>query len=259
MKWFKHDTDCDRSEGLACLLAGLGWEGYGKWFRLLEIVASKMDETDRCSISYPLWWYCDQFKTSPRKTWDFLKTCEKLLKISVETSQELERNLNETQSKLQQNSSLFRKELIKIEIPNLLKKRDNHTKNLQVACKKLAPRYKSKDKDKDKDMSNPENGITYQAIVDLYHEILHELPSVVKLTTKRQSYLKARLNSNITSKGGRHVKTLEFWKAYFTRVRDSDFLMGDNERGWQTSFDFLITEKAFMKIIESHSDYFKRR
>ena len=103
------------------------------------------------------------------------------------------------------------------------------------------------------------NDIPYRAIIDLYHRILPELPAVLTLTTKRKTHIKARWLSRITSRGGRAVATIEFWEAYFNRVRDSGFLMGENNRGWKASLDFLVSEKAFIKIIESHSDYFVER
>ena len=52
MKWFKHETDCDLSEGLNYLIDQEGFAGYGRWWRMIEIIASKMDETDRCSAEY---------------------------------------------------------------------------------------------------------------------------------------------------------------------------------------------------------------
>ena len=133
MKWFKHETDSSESEGLRLLRGLHGMAGYGRWFVLLEIVASKMDtNTDRCSVSYPLSWWSEKLDLSPRKTWIFLKSCEKLCKISVETASELLSNCNGTDIKLQRNCIISRTELVSVSVPNLLNKRDSHNKTREA-------------------------------------------------------------------------------------------------------------------------------
>lgn len=113
MKWFKHETDCDKSEGLNYLIDNFGWEGYGRWFRLLEIIASKMDETDKCSVKYS------------KKKWSELLGLKQFKLDSL-----LECFQNKLKTNVKQNDND-----IEISIPNLLKKRDNYTRNLQVNSK----------------------------------------------------------------------------------------------------------------------------
>ena len=48
IKWFKHETDSKDSEKLKDVIAEFGYEGYGWYWRIMEIVACKMDETGRC-------------------------------------------------------------------------------------------------------------------------------------------------------------------------------------------------------------------
>lgn len=133
MKWFKHDTDAHRSEGLTALQAKLGLGALGRWWVLLEIIAEKMDSTDKCSVEYPVRWWCEKLQYSPRELWDFLKTCEQHCKILVETSPELDASLTRTESKLQSNSIALKHELIRVLVPNLLKKRDEyHEKSRQT-------------------------------------------------------------------------------------------------------------------------------
>jgi len=127
--WFKHETDADESESLNLIIGKYGMAGYGRWYRLLEIVAAKMDcKTDRCSVSYPLSYWGNKLDLSPRAAWDFLKTCEQFIGISVETTPELTSSLSQTGVKLQINSKRSRNELVLVTIPNLLKKRDSHNK-----------------------------------------------------------------------------------------------------------------------------------
>ncbi len=82
----------------------------------------------------------------------------------------------------------------------------------------------------------------YQAIIDLYHEALPELPAVKALNAKRKQAIKARWNSEDKT------KNLDYWKGYFQHVRRSNFLMGST--GWMANIDFLFTESKYIKIIE---------
>ena len=84
-----------------------------------------------------------------------------------------------------------------------------------------------------------------QEIVNLYHEILPELPGIRDLTPKRQTALRARWRSH------KRFQNLDWWRQYFEHVRESDFLMGRVPgKPWQADFDFLIRSEKFQKIIE---------
>lgn len=115
MKWFKHDTDAFTSEGVSALIESEGFAGYGRWMRLLEIVAFKMDETNRCHVEYPIKKWCSLLGVKQKKLISFLEVTENKLKTKV--------TVNENK--------------IRIEIPNLLNKRDNYTRHLQVSSNQL--------------------------------------------------------------------------------------------------------------------------
>lgn len=54
MRWFKHMTDAHDDETMAELTDRFGLEGYGLWWRILEIIASKMDKnSDKCEATFP--------------------------------------------------------------------------------------------------------------------------------------------------------------------------------------------------------------
>jgi len=42
---------------------------------------------------------------------------------------------------------------------------------------------------------------------------------------------------------------LDFWEAYFTEIRKSDFLMG-RKTDYKADFDFMVTHSKFIKVIE---------
>ena len=131
LKWFKHDTDCALSEGLSFLIEMEGWAGYGRWFRLLEIVASKMDKTPRCHAEYSIQRWCSLLGLKHKKLRTFLELTENKLKTKVVCSGNI----------------------IKISIPNLLNKRDNYTKDLVVTTKKLPSKEVEVEVEVDKDIN----------------------------------------------------------------------------------------------------------
>lgn len=101
-----------------------------------------------------------------------------------------------------------------------------------------------------------------QTVVDLYHEILPELPSVRLMNDQRRKAVSSLWKFALTSKksdGSPRATTgpeaMEWVRGYFTRARDNDFLMGRGHKaagheGWQCDFDFLLSEKGKKHVIE---------
>jgi len=101
-----------------------------------------------------------------------------------------------------------------------------------------------------------------QDLVDLYHEILPELPKVRLLNDGRRKAVGKLWRFVLTSKksdGTPRAETAEqatAWiRDYFGRARDNDFLMGRGYRspehaGWQCDLDFLLTDKGMKHVIE---------
>lgn len=87
----------------------------------------------------------------------------------------------------------------------------------------------------------------HQAIVDLYHEIL-EQPRVVKWTEKRQKHLLAHWRAE-----PKH-RSLDWWRNYFERVRDTPFMRGVNDRGWFADLEFLVKQGNAVKFFEGKYD-----
>lgn len=99
--------------------------------------------------------------------------------------------------------------------------------------------------------------IPYQAIVDAYHEALHELPSVAILSDSRKRLIKARWLDVLKSKrqdGTRRytdvVTGIEWWASFFQNVRHNPHWMGCNDRGWTATFDWLLNANNVHKVIE---------
>ena len=90
----------------------------------------------------------------------------------------------------------------------------------------------------------------YQSIVELYHEVLPELPSLSVLNAPRKAKLKARWRENAVH------RDLEFWRDYFGVVRASAWLMGKkpgrNGEPFRCTFDWLICPSNFVKVVEGN-------
>ena len=87
----------------------------------------------------------------------------------------------------------------------------------------------------------------YQSIVEIYHEVLPELPMVREITEAR----KRQLNSRWT--GNEKCQSLNWWKEFFEYVRESPFLMGNaNGNKWKANLEWLTKEDTFIKIIEGN-------
>lgn len=113
MKWFKHEAKARNDERIAKLEDKAGLEGYGFYFKMLEIVSENMDASDRCETTYSLTSWGRKANISSKKAVFLLQCCHDVgLIIAQRCSDD-----------------------ITVKIPNLLKYRDNHTKNLQATSK----------------------------------------------------------------------------------------------------------------------------
>lgn len=104
--------------------------------------------------------------------------------------------------------------------------------------------------------------IPIQAVIDLYHEILPDLPPVRLKTKDRERAIGKTWRWILTSKRTdetRRAETAEqalaWFRSYFERARDNDFLMGRGHRkaehaNWRCDLDFLLTDKGMKHVIE---------
>uniref|UniRef100_A0A6M3Y8Q3 Putative DNA replication initiation protein n=1 Tax=viral metagenome TaxID=1070528 RepID=A0A6M3Y8Q3_9ZZZZ len=95
------------------------------------------------------------------------------------------------------------------------------------------------------DISN--RGCPHQKIIDLYHGILcPPLPKVMILTPSRKKVLRARWNESDKT------QNLEWWEMFFGRVKKDRWVMGENDRGWTASLDWILTPKKFIEKREKY-------
>lgn len=71
------------------------------------------------------------------------------------------------------------------------------------------------------------------------------LPIAQRMTQQR----KAAIGSRLKECGG-----LEGWQAFLDKVAGSEFLTGENDRGWKADLDFISRQSQFTKIMEGGHD-----
>lgn len=80
----------------------------------------------------------------------------------------------------------------------------------------------------------------YKAVVDSYNSLCKSFPKVTKLSERRRKAIKARL---------KEYSLAELEKA-FALAEESEFLKGANNRNWQASFDWIISDSNLPKVLE---------
>ena len=87
-----------------------------------------------------------------------------------------------------------------------------------------------------------EREIKAQQVVELYNDTCVSLPSVRTLTDKRKKAIKTRLKKY----------SLSDIQKVFSIAEASDFLKGNNDRGWRADFDWLLNESNMVKVLEGN-------
>ncbi len=87
-----------------------------------------------------------------------------------------------------------------------------------------------------------------QELLKLYHSHCYKLPKVLKMTPARKTALTSRWI------GDKERQNLKWWEKFFQRVGESQFLTGNNDRGWKADFSWILKQENFYKILEGKYD-----
>lgn len=90
---------------------------------------------------------------------------------------------------------------------------------------------------------------TVAQVLQMYHEILPDLPRMLKLTDARRSLIVQRLREL-----GQGEQALQAMRAFFERVAASDFLCGRGPHGWCADLEWLMRPSNFVKVLEGRYD-----
>jgi len=73
----------------------------------------------------------------------------------------------------------------------------------------------------------------------------NDLPVARFLTAGRRAKIKRRLSD---------IGGLEVWNEALQKLSMTPFLLGDNDRRWRASLDFLLQESSLIKLLEGTYD-----
>jgi hypothetical protein len=87
-----------------------------------------------------------------------------------------------------------------------------------------------------------------QFFYELWQNHKHEkLPDIKLINDQRKKAIKARWQE---------MPDTHYWKQVLLKINESDFLLGNNKRGWVANFDFFIRPMTHIKVMEGfYSNY----
>jgi hypothetical protein len=106
IRWFKHISTSRNDPAIRLLLANFGFEGYGLYWTILEIIAENLDCRNITSATMTAKQWCNSVKISPKKFQKILLFCSENFGFIVKNNAKL----------------------ITINCPKLLKYRDEYSR-----------------------------------------------------------------------------------------------------------------------------------
>lgn len=101
----------------------------------------------------------------------------------------------------------------------------------------------------------------HQSIVDIYHEVLPELPRCRVLEKSRKRLINEAWRFAFTtpkSDGTPRATTLEdaldWFRRFFEKVQTIDWMMGRTPKGRRSTFDYLLSDRGRTMVIESEDE-----
>jgi hypothetical protein len=103
------------------------------------------------------------------------------------------------------------------------------------------------------ELSQKRNPCPHERIIELYHQMLPELPRIEEWNPTRRGHLNQRWAS--VGKRGAPRDNLDYWRKFFEFVRHSDFLMGrvapqPGRKRFVANLAWMVKPENFAKIIE---------
>lgn len=104
----------------------------------------------------------------------------------------------------------------------------------------------SRNSDEPNDQKTEQPRIPYQQIRELYAKHLPMLPQVKIFDEARKALIRSRWNADP------RFQSIEFWEKFFIHVSKSNFLTGQGDSSWRSSFDWILKPANFKKIVEGN-------
>lgn len=231
MRWFKHYSDAHTSESLSTLILDLGFEGYGRYWMLMEFLAFKFDgETTEFKFHPAI-----VRETLRIRSWNKLETF--LERIGNVRGMETEWTKNE----------------IKFNAPILLELKNRDFKTTRTDREGNARKRKKKKEIKKENnilgFENTNTGMCKHLFDDVVQSWNDTCPGNGKLKhhkgikpeTIRKFFEIVSLNDGL--------KNIESWKSCFEIIKDNDFLNGSNSNSsFVCTLDWLVTSHKVIDV-----------
>ncbi|MCU7807829.1 MAG: hypothetical protein KZQ73_08190, partial [Candidatus Thiodiazotropha sp. (ex Semelilucina semeliformis)] len=130
-----------------------------------------------------------------------------------------------------------------------------HKANGKVTSEALSREEKEKNKKTNKKSESTIPPCPHSEIIDLFHETLPEHQRVVYSLwdgTQRAKDLQARWRQS-----PKH-QSLDFWCWFFESVKTNPHWMGENDRNWRPTLEWLVKKTNFIKVVERGSNAQRR-
>lgn len=228
MKWFKHMSDMSYDPKIQNIEKWYGLEGYARWLKILEIIASDMNESDRCSVTLDERIWKDRLRFYRLKEMQiYLQSIADLGLIHLQCT-------SNPSSMSGQSITILCDKLLKIRARQ--KPIGSKTRRLEVEVEVEVDKERGREPEK-----VPFKPVGLSPLSIKWNEICVSFPKVVSFSKSRKVKEQARL---------RDVGSERLIEA-MRRLERSDFCKGTNQRGWTATYDWLIANDAnALKVLE---------
>lgn len=259
MKWFKHDANANTDAKLRRVRLKYGMEGYGLYWYILELISSNIDinhlsfelEHDSEVIAHDTGIHYERVQEMVA----FMTNCGLLenhdgkitcFKMAKRLDQSMTGN-PEFRNKIK-NLILAMGSHDGVMIKNRIEENRIEENRIEKTSKKKSTEFYLESPPSEKTNKN-DLTLNVNIIVELYHQILFELPKCTKITPTRRSQIIQRTREDL--------HTLKHWENFFSFVRKSDFLMGrkpatEGRRPFKANLEWITKLENFIKISEHY-------
>lgn len=93
-----------------------------------------------------------------------------------------------------------------------------------------------------RDLEKPKSQtVPYKKIMDLYHSTCTSYPKIRSIEGKRKVAVQARY---------KELGGIDGFRELFEKAEESDFMKGENKKGWEANFDWLMVAGNMTKVLE---------
>ena len=122
--------------------------------------------------------------------------------------------------------------------------KENISKRYQSLPTVTSGNQSYQEQEQEQEQKNINNNIFYKHIKDMFNDTCVSFPKLTVISENRKKTIKARLNKY----------SLDQMQEMFTKAEASDFLKGANSRDWRATFDWLMKDSNFAKVLDGNYD-----